>query len=241
MVSVERPFAAAIADEKNRYILEAAESFPLTLRLSDQAFETHSANMAEIAARYDGIAIRLGLFEALKGVKSVASILERKEGWEGLWFYLVRRWISEYGAQRARETAETTRGDMQKVIDLSLSAQEEFSPQQVAAKLLRVAGLSVWRANTIARTETHGAMMFASEEGAAKAGRDNGVTLLKAWLPVTDERTRVSHASMRSHPAIGMDEDFLVGGVRMKRPGDPRGGASNCINCRCVLTYREQE
>jgi hypothetical protein len=241
MASVERPFASAIEEEKNRYIQEAAAAFPISLRLSDQAFETHRANMSDIAGRYDGVAIRLGLFEAMKGIKSAAHLLQRKEGWEGLWLYLVRRWISEHGAQRARETAETTRTDMQKVIDLALSAEEEFNPQQVAAKLLRVSGISAWRASVIARTETHGAMMFASEEGAAKVGRDNGISILKAWLPVQDERTRVSHASMSSHPAIGMDEDFLVGGVRMKRPGDPKGGAANCINCRCVLIYKEAE
>lgn len=241
MVSVEKPFAAAIAAEKDRYITEAASNFPITLRLSDQAFEIHSANMAEIAARYNGIAIRLGMHEALKGVKSVSLALHRKDGWEGLWLYLVRKWIAEFGAQRARETAQTTRADMQKVIDRALSADEEFNPRQVAARMLRVMGLSGWRSDTIARTETHGAMMFASEEGAAKAGRDNGVTLLKSWLPVQDERTRENHSGMASHPAIGMDEDFKVGGVRMKRPGDPRGGAANCINCRCVLTYKEQE
>jgi hypothetical protein len=84
-------------------------------------------------------------------------------------------------------------------------------------------------------------MMYASEEGAAKLGRDHEITILKSWLPVQDERTRVNHAAMSSHVAIAMDADFIVGGALMKRPGDPRGGAANCINCRCVLTYKEQE
>jgi hypothetical protein len=239
MRSVEGPFAAAVEEEKNRYIQHAAETFTLNLRLTDTAFELHIANMSAIAARYDGVAIRLGLHEALKGVKSVATVLERKEGWEGLWLFLVRNWISEFGAARARETAGTTRADMQKIIDRALAAEEEFNPQQVAAKLLRAQAMSAYRAATVARTETHAAMMFASEEGAAKAGRDNGITLLKSWLPVRDERTRSNHSTMSSHPAISMDADFVVGGTRMKRPGDPRGGAYNCINCRCVLTYKE--
>lgn len=241
MRSVEGPFAAAVEEEKNRYIQHAAETFTLNMRLTDTAFELHMANMSDIAARYDGIAIRLGLHEALKGIKSVVSVLERKEGWESLWLFLVRQWISEFGAARARETAGTTRSDMQRIIDKALSAEEEFQPQQVAIQLLRAQAMSAYRAATVARTETHAAMMFASEEGAAKSGRDNGIVILKSWLPVQDERTRANHSGMASHPAIGMDADFVVGGTRMKRPGDPRGGAANCINCRCVLTYKVEE
>ncbi len=241
MQSVEVPFAAAVEEEKNRYIAVAAESFAMNMRLTDTAFDVHLGNMSDIAARFDNIAIRLALHEALKGVKTIAHVLEKREGWESLWLYLTRKWIQDFGAQRARETANTTRSDMQRIIDLAVSATEEFNPQQVAAKLLRVQGMSAWRALTVARTETHAAMMYASEEGAAKTGRDNGVTLLKSWLPVHDERTRVNHAAMSSHPAIPMDADFSVGGYPMKRPGDPRGGAANCINCRCVLTYKVEE
>ena len=241
MVTVEKPFALEVEEEKNRYIQDAAASFPITLRLTDTAFDLHCANMAVIAARYDNIAIRLALLEGLKGIKSAVRIMSRKEGWESLWLYLVGKWVQEFGAQRARETADTTRSDMQRIIDKAVSATEEFNPQQVAAKLLRVQGMSAWRARTVARTEVHAAMMFASEEGTAKLSRDEGIAILKAWLPVHDERTRVNHSVMSSHPPIAMEADFIVGGVPMKRPGDPRGGAANCINCRCVLTYKEQE
>lgn len=239
MRTVEEPFAAAVAAEKDRYIEDASQAFPITLQLSDTGFERHLAAMSDIAARYQGIAIRLGLHETLKASKSLAAILQRKEGWETLWLYLVRKWISEFGAQQARESATTTRTDMQRIIDKALSAEEEFNPQQVATKLLRAQALSAYRAATIARTETHSAMMYAAEEGSAKAARDNGVSLLKSWLPVQDERTRANHAAMSSHPAIHMDADFMVGGIPMKRPGDPRGGAANCVNCRCVLTFKE--
>jgi hypothetical protein len=240
MRAVEGPFAKAVEAEKDRYIAEAAANFPITLQLSDTGFDTHAGNMASIAERYDGIAVRLALGEMQRGLKSGRK-LKLDEPWEKLWLFLVRRWIAEFGAQRARETANTTRRDMQRIIDQALSADEEFMPVQVAAKLLRVQALSAYRADTIARTEVHGAMMFASEEGAAKLGRDNGLTLMKVWLPVKDERTRANHSAMSSHPPVSLDGDFRVGGQLMKRPGDPRGGADNCINCRCVLSYREQE
>ncbi|MGO7763436.1 hypothetical protein ACC711_39295, partial [Rhizobium ruizarguesonis] len=61
------------------------------------------------------------------------------------------------------------------------------------------------------------AMMYASEEGTAKLGRDHDITIMKSWLPVQDERTRVNHAAMSYHVAIAMDADFIVGGALMKR------------------------
>lgn len=235
MRKVEVPFSAEVEAEKNRYIEDAAGAFPITRQLSPSGFERHQNAMTAIAARYDGIAIRLALGEVSKGLK------QQRDGWDALWLYLLRLWIQQHGAQRARETAETTRDDLQRVINVALAADVEFNPVEVATAMLKVRDLSAWRAETIARTEVHAAMMFASEEGSAKLARDNGLTLLKSWLPVQDERTRANHSAMSSHPAIPLDADFNVGGTPMKRPGDPRGGAANCINCRCVLTFKEQE
>lgn len=115
MRTVEVPFAAAVEAEKNRYIEEASQAFPITLRLSDIAFDVHRANMSAIAERYDMIAMRLALDEMADGIKSALPVVTKK--WDSLWFYLVRQWVNEYGAARARETAATTRADMQRVID----------------------------------------------------------------------------------------------------------------------------
>ncbi len=35
-----------------------------------------------------------------------------------------------------------------------------------------------------------------------------------------------------------MNESFTVGGVKMKYPGDPNGGAENVCNCRCTQIFR---
>ena len=34
---------------------------------------------------------------------------------------------------------------------------------------------------------------------------------------------------------VDIDEDFIVNGRPMAYAGDPRGGAGNVINCRCVI------
>lgn len=237
MQSVEGPYAAAVFDEKNRYIAESAHVFPVTSRLEDKLFDYHRASMQAIAAKYQGIAIRLALVEAMREVRE----LKQKADWDKLWLYLLRKWLTEYGLQAAKETAETTRADMQSIINAALSHDTEFNPVAVATQLLTARDLSAPRAETIARTETHNAMMFASVEGAASVSREDGIVLNKKWVPVQDGRTRVSHGAMASHPAIAMDSDFNVGGVKMSRPGDPRGGAANCINCRCVLSYEVVE
>lgn len=237
MVTVERPYARAIVREKNRYIEEAAAAFPSHRRLIEREFHDHADAMQGVAEHYQTIAIRIGLVEALKGDKALAGVLERKEGWDRLWHYLVARWVSEFGATRARETADTTWADLQRVIDKALAPDVEFNPVRVAAEMLAVRGLSPFRAMTIARTETHNAMMFASQAGAEKAANDNDLTLLKRWVPVQDGRTRDGHAAMSGTPAIPMDQDFTVAGEKMARPGDPRASASNVIHCRCVLAF----
>jgi hypothetical protein len=44
---------------------------------------------------------------------------------------------------------------------------------------------------------------------------------------------------------IPVNEDFLVNvkgnSYNMARPSDPRGGAVNVVNCRCVLLYVSPE
>lgn len=231
MQSIEGPYAHSIAAEKNRYIVASAEVFPSTSQLEEQFLDYHRAMMTAIAYKYQGLAIRIGLketFDTMKGLK-------QRYDWEKLWLYLARKWMVEYGTQAAKETADTTRDDMQKIINTSLSQEEEFNPVQVAANLLKARDLSAFRAETIALTEVHNAMMYANVEGAAKVSSDNGITLTKKWVPVLDERTRVNHASMSGVPPIPMEQDFTVGGVRMSRPGDPKGGAANIIRCRCTI------
>lgn len=236
MAAVEAPYAEAVLNEKARYIRASSLDFPSSRVLNEDLFHEHSAAMVAIATHYNGVAIRLGLQEMMNGIKSMPPP-RTKQQWDKLWLYLTQKWAAEWGAVRAREAAGTTREDMQRIVQQSLSHDEEFNPQQVAEDLLKTLEISAWRASTIARTETHAAMMYASEEGAAAVARENDISIRKRWVPVRDERTRVNHAGMADHPAIAMDADFLVGGERMARPGDPRGSAANTINCRCVLVF----
>lgn len=241
MRAVEGPYIVAIRGEKDRYITEAAQTFTSTSALVDSQFEYHVAAMQEIARKYQGRAIKLAVIKALSPIKSRIASLKADNSIDALWLYLLQKWMTEFGAQRARETAETTRDDLQRIINQALAPDVEFNPVTVAQQMLQVQSLSLFRAETIALTEVHNAMMFASQEGAAKVSRDNEVQLKKRWVPVLDERTRVNHASMASVAPIPLDADFIVGGEKMQRPGDPRASASNVIRCRCVLAYEVDE
>jgi len=241
MKAVEAPYALAIVHEKNRYIHEAATTFPSTLRLVESQFDYHAASVRALAEKYQGRAIKFALLKTLRTEKSALRNLRVKDGIDPLWLYLVRLWMTEFGAQRAKDTASTTRDDIQRIIDAALAPDVEFNPQQVATDMLKAQSLSAYRAETIAQTEVHNAMMFASQEGAQKVATDNDVEMLKRWVPVLDERTRINHAAMSSVAPIPLQADFTVGGEKMARPGDPRGSSGNVIRCRCVLAYSVKE
>ncbi len=93
------------------------------------------------------------------------------------------------------------------------------------------------RSQTIARTETHNAASFANHQVNASLGIPNQK---KRWVATSDDRTRSIHAEMNG-VEVGLDEDFIVGGLPMSYAGDPRGGAKNVINCRCVIVYVTDE
>lgn len=93
------------------------------------------------------------------------------------------------------------------------------------------------RSATIARTETHTASSYAIQK---QAENMEAPELRKRWVSTSDDRTRSSHASVNGQE-VGVNEDFIVNGRKMSYTGDPKGGASETINCRCVVVYIEPE
>ncbi|MCR9066282.1 MAG: hypothetical protein NXI00_20085, partial [Cytophagales bacterium] len=60
--------------------------------------------------------------------------------------------------------------------------------------------------------------------------------LLKVWSSARDERTREDHMNANGQ-RVKKEQDFTIGDKKMKYPGDPRGGASQVVNCRCSFTH----
>ena len=93
------------------------------------------------------------------------------------------------------------------------------------------------RAATIARTETHAAASYATEESTRSLNLPNQK---KRWVSVGDGRTRPSHAAANGQEVL-LDEVFIIRdkgvAIAMKYPHDGNGGPSNNINCRCLAVY----
>lgn len=125
--------------------------------------------------------------------------------------------------------------------DISSMEEEGLGVDAIARRLNRDhRGIGRRRAALIARTETHNASGFA-QHNYHKDLSEVGIQMVKQWVATADERTRSAHAAMNGKTAL-MDEPFMMpNGREMDYVGDPKGGAANVINCRCVILYVDAE
>lgn len=159
--------------------------------------------------------------------------------------FINQRWIdrirrittgSEIG-KRITSVAETIKAKIRE--SLSQAMNKFVSPDKIAAQLRKDLGgeFSRKRAALIVRTETTYISNIAAEQAANELEAELGMKLTKVWIATRDERTRDAHRAMIGQKPIPKESKFLVGGVPMDKPGDPAGGLSNIINCRCVVSY----
>ena len=228
-------FRSAIAAEKNRYIVAQVAAWKRTGGLSDTLDHDHAAKMDAIFRKFYGEVIAIAVKETprtISGLKSSPALEKKLADHETA----LRLWYQKHGGERALATSRTTRADIRR---LMLAAFDEGEPEAVVLRQgLLARSLSAWRADTIARTEIHTAAAFASDQTARSMASEVGAQLEKAWVFVSDERTREDHAAMDSSDYIPLDEDFDVGGEAMEYPGDPTASAENVINCRCSVVRR---
>ena len=129
------------------------------------------------------------------------------------------------------------------------SAQKNYTlPQTIA--LLRTSGITDYRAELIARTETGRAANIGSQVGATATG----LVTLKEWIASKDARTRRQPIDQTDHlimdgVKIPMNAKFQVPNIKgrlmgengrydpMEHPCDSSASASNVCNCRCTLGY----
>lgn len=146
---------------------------------------------------------------------------------------IIRNYIRDFGAIRVTQITNTTMKQIRSIISQGAKDGEGVD---VIGKNIRNSmngAFSRYRANTIARTETHSAASYGNHAVNASLNIPNQK---KRWVAVADLRTRSTHAQANG-TEVNLDEDFIVGGVPMAYTGDPKGGAANVINCRCVTLY----
>ncbi len=132
---------------------------------------------------------------------------------------------------RVRGTVETT---WQKIQEAIIDGEAEGEGiDGIAKRIGRVfTQAKGYRARMIARTETIGASNAAS----LQAADASGVVGKKTWLAAVDHRTRSTHVSADGQ-TVDVKKAFNVGASKMMHPGDPAGGASEVVNCRCSMVF----
>lgn len=176
-----------------------------------------------------------------KTVKGYQGPQEFKSKQTDLFTYVMLAYLEQKGLdQISVEITQTTKNQIQQYL---LKSVEEGLTLPETIKLLRTAGITDYRAEMIARTETGRAANIGSMVGATATG----LVTMKEWIAAKDNRTRRVPRDMFDHLhmdgiKIPYDEKFNVktkngGFEQMLHPCDPSGSAGDVINCRCTLGY----
>jgi len=189
--------------------------------------------MAQISSKVVKRSVE-GHYEAL-AVKSAET---------DLFAYTILQYLQTQGLdQLATDITNTTKDQIRRY--LVQSAEQNLTlPETIV--LLRGAGITDYRAELIARTETGRAANIGSMVGATSTG----LVTVKEWIAAKDNRTRriprdqFDHLNMDG-TKIPMDATFKLqnkkGGFDlMLHPCDSSGSAGDVCNCRCTLGYEAQ-
>jgi len=149
-----------------------------------------------------------------------------------------KEYIAENGLKKAEAISETTKRKINRIIVNGIS--EGKGPRDVARGIVSsISGTGRQTARTrsimIARTETHSAANSAMNDAIGSTG----FSPIKEWGTVEDGRVRPDHEAADGQ-RVGFNESFSIGADTLKFPGDPRGPASQIVQCRCVLLYRTE-
>lgn len=158
--------------------------------------------------------------------------------WEQV-FTIYAREVSELFGNEISNTATI---NAQKVF-VGLMQDPEFASlgneQQARILLQKSKSQSMIYAKRLAKTEATRISNLAIQQSALTFYNKNDMN--KVWISARDGRERDSHMEAGTNPIFGanskgipMEKDFMVGGMAMSRAGDPRGGAKETVNCRCV-------
>lgn len=134
----------------------------------------------------------------------------------------------------AEQVNETTWNSLRK--EIAVAIDEGRSIREIERVVQQVMGDRIRSsAETIARTETIGALNGGALEGA----KQSGVKTKKTWIASLDPRTRESHVDAHIEyqaRSIDIDADFEVGGGSGQAPGQI-GLPEEDINCRCTIGW----
>jgi hypothetical protein len=156
-----------------------------------------------------------------------------------LWRRLLSDFITVRIAGRITDVNTTTRKRIAFLIEKGI--EEGLGSKEVAKLIRDDRGYNRNRSLAIARTET----VTAGNQGKYLAAVSSPYIKLKKWIPVEDSRTRLSHIDMEDRPFVELEQPFYVANAdgfleQAQYPGDSTLSASNVIQCRCVIVFKNK-
>ena len=178
-----------------------------------------------------------------RSVKGVYVPLEYKSAKTDAFQYAIIQVLQNDGLdQLAADITDTTKEQIRRFLIQSVEKNYTL-PETIA--LLRTSGITDYRAELIARTETGRAANIGSMVGATSTG----LVTIKEWISARDNRTRREPRDHTDHlimdgVKLPMEKKFHVpnnqvglGYELMDHPCDSKASAANVCNCRCTLGY----
>lgn len=227
-------FERSLARQLNSTMIKAVRAF----QNDGSDLSTNSVVMQDVpkleklfASQYRSVMIEFGN-RIIAGLKSNRP--SNRKDVNDDFIVRVNDFIRVYALDRATSISGTTIDQLRSIIQSGIV--EGLGTREIAKDITeRIPTIAGYRANTIARTETHTASGYASE----MAATETGLNLKKEWVAFIDGRERETHAEADGQ-VVNRDEDFTVGGEQLAYAGDPSGSAENIINCRCTVLYFEE-
>lgn len=234
-VSLSNAVRIQIRQLFKKYSNRASKEFMRDLKISDSYYIDFYNDLLDILIKsstriIEDVDIRLKRTRMVKQNEEIDPI--------------VSAYISQFTANNVGNITETTRKYIKKEIELGIEAGLEIGT--IASNIRKSTAFKPTRSTMIARTESHQAMNYGSLQIAKKMGLKKPI---KEWASAIDDRTRSWHRVLNG-TRVDADKDFIIntpvkgGGIiekPMAYPSDPRGGASNVINCRCFVLYYDSD
>lgn len=140
-----------------------------------------------------------------------------------------------------RMLAESARGLARALVDLIRSHDADGLPMsQITDEVRDYSGRVVrWGQNiaTVVATGTVNGARDAEAEHVATAGQAAVTGVQREWRTRRDDKVRQTHREAEGQ-VRDLGEPFLVGGERLRYPGDPFASPAVTYNCRCRLRHR---
>lgn len=148
--------------------------------------------------------------------------------------YILRQLQDPRITNKITLVTQTIKDEFRKL--LLKASSENMTTQQTARLFREEIVITKMRALRIARTE----MTHASSLGVEFVAETSQLKLYQVWIHSKVGNYRETHAEANGQYRP-KGTDFMISGVNMSGPGDPRGGAVNVVNCRCRKSFLTEE